>query len=393
MSVTPGGKRIVEKLDPKAPKFKKEEHAKRKASHTGAKLKLSRWSIAKQGAMQTKPPLDYGRIIRQYPGTTPLYGIELEIERKPANSILEIAVDLLGGGFVCGDGSLRDDGIEIVTQPRSENEIRESYGQCRKALEVLSAYGARSHDVETCGLHVHVSRHALTRTQWNSLHSFLYEEDEFFRDLSRRKTFQYCEFYADPNEARYSALNLSPHDTAEFRFFRGTLNPFSYIASLECIFALVNYVKFCEGAKPSLHAFKTFVKTSRYPYLAKYIFKLEQPEKGKRPATEEELVRIARRLVRVVSDSLEDHYYLGAGEDDISESYSYRFPIRLSPHSEWSERQIQALTPLPGHNHVTVSCRCTGQRRSNAGSRQLMIELTKQNVDGDVRYTTELVYV
>lgn len=188
------------------------------------------------------------KIIRERSGEPYLLGIELEIERASDRAGISQALKkYLPDRHVCvSDGSLRDNGIEIVTSPIAPREI--SRIAWYSLLRSLSRAGAVSHDSGRCGLHVSISRSFLSDRTWKDLRSFLTREKLFFESVSRRERgeregdpFYYCQF--QNRTAKYTALNLSKGAVCEFRFFRGTLKPQSFIASIEIVRSLVEYAK------------------------------------------------------------------------------------------------------------------------------------------------------
>jgi hypothetical protein len=212
----------------------------------------------------------------------PLYGFELEIELSPKYHELKILLDKTLGErqyYVVTDGSLRNNGLEIVSLPFPQSEWRQKYSKIHKLLRGLSAHGCKSHDVTTCGLHVAVSGDTFSMLRWLEMQRFINNNAPFFRILSRRERTQFCEFVADGEGSnKYYALNLTSiiegHDTsrAEFRFFRGTLLPRSFLASLECIFSLVDLFSKKKTAQPTLDTYRKFVAASDYYNLQDNLF-------------------------------------------------------------------------------------------------------------------------
>lgn len=113
--------------------------------------------------------------------------------------------------------------------------------------------GYKSHDAETCGLHVHLSRRAFGSSETEqdlNIMKLLYIFEKFwpqFVKFSRRTEAQLNRWAArygltDPLDAlldrakgaeRYHAINLQPYNTIEIRMFRGTLKYNTFIATLE----------------------------------------------------------------------------------------------------------------------------------------------------------------
>ncbi len=187
------------------------------------------------------------QIILERCGEKYLIGTELEIEGVEDRArISKILKRYLPDRHVCvPDGSIdRSTGIEIVTSPLAPTEVGRIAWY--NLLRSLSRSGCRSHDSGKCGLHVSISRSYLKDRTWKALRSLLSKERSLFETLSRRligrnveDPFQFCDFSV--REEKYQALNLGKSSVAEFRFFRGTLAPASFIASIEIIRSLVEY--------------------------------------------------------------------------------------------------------------------------------------------------------
>jgi len=192
---------------------------------------------------------EIARIVKERIGEPYLLGIELEIERVKDRGIVgDILKRYLPDRHICvRDGSIASDGIEIVTSPIAPREIGRI--PWYNLLRSLSRSGCTSHDSGACGLHVSISRGYLRDRTWRSIRSMLSRDRALFESLSRRTIgkgnrgdpFSFCSF--NPSESKYQALNLSKGSVCEFRFFRGTLSPGSFIASIEIVRSIVEYAK------------------------------------------------------------------------------------------------------------------------------------------------------
>ncbi|MBQ3339813.1 MAG: hypothetical protein IJG82_09540 [Atopobiaceae bacterium] len=183
-------------------------------------------------------------------------GIELETDGNDDASSLadDIAEDYGGTMVVCKeDGSLDDEGVEIVSQPMTPKYHLEG-GMWEKIADIVIDHGGRSHDAGTCGLHIHISRAFFTddavyrldrlfhrfRTQllrfsrrseyqlrWCSL-----EEDDLaeIKDVDERK-----KAWGDKKRfaGRYEAINNTNGKTVEVRLWRGTLNMTTFKATVQ----------------------------------------------------------------------------------------------------------------------------------------------------------------
>lgn len=166
------------------------------------------------------------------------------------------------------DGSLND-GVEIVSHAFSYEYMRKNEKIFKDILETAAANGYKSHDTNTCGLHVHINKAFFGITQeeqdQNIDKMILFfecykKEIEIF---SRRNDYGYCKFLSDAtgtcnrkkacsieyikskknSVSRYAAINLENDHTVEIRIFRGTLKPDTFFAALEFVFALAQVVK------------------------------------------------------------------------------------------------------------------------------------------------------
>jgi len=217
---------------------------------------------------------DVSLIVSEHPNTPYLLGIEIETEgctgrsNDPKTPIVGSILNRhLRRKHICvPDGSLYG-GFEIVTAPIAPNTIgRVGW---HKLLKELSAAGLTAHENGRCGLHINVSRRYLSDDSWRRLRSFIVSRGRFFRALSRRVSFNYSSFSNETT--KYTALNLSKSSVAEFRFFRGTLKPSSFLASIEIVRALVEYAHAVETAGANRLTTAGFLETlKRFPIGAKY---------------------------------------------------------------------------------------------------------------------------
>lgn len=228
----------------------------------------------------------------EFHGEGPLYlGIELECDK--GNERNSIAHDLLTRYsqeeslfYIKQDGSL-DCGYEIVTHPFSYDEIINHKSLFKSIMDDSIKAGFKSHDAGTCGLHIHVSRKGLGDTidqQDDTIAKIIYlYEKEFasFLKFSRRteqQLRQWANRYCDDTRIttltakdvyetakgtsdRYRAINLENRHTIEFRFFRGTLNIDTFIASVQLI---NNMIGLCINTTLDSIEFVTFANIIGY---------------------------------------------------------------------------------------------------------------------------------
>lgn len=229
------------------------------------------------------------------------YGWELELAVPDENSnysrqILYEFNEFLGGEAINlkYDGSITRGttgvinypiGYEIVTQPFFWNWWTTYSKEFSNLFNNLVGIGARSHQMGTCGLHVHIA--GLNLSQRIKLFNLITKNPDFLV-LSRRSGTGYCYFRSLPTRDlrdlymcepgamnRYNACIYSKHDTMELRFFNGTLNFHSFQATLEFAKAVVKFViSNGLGTSPSSEEFYNFYEENlvdEFPTLTEYM--------------------------------------------------------------------------------------------------------------------------
>lgn len=274
-------------------KLPQKDHAKASYTYKNSQLRFrtrsmmhfDRYDLHIDGISHAKPNVNYTKEIDARRTAPYLIGLEIEIEARtfarsddqdddgtPFEATLNnerlfrlanaLNTHLPESTYVCTDGSLRE-GCEIVTAPRTLQEVKQSFHNYYRFLRKLRKAGYQSHDSGRCGLHMHISKQAMSNEKWNSLSRILARHQAFFKLLSRRDgNFQYCSFTG--HNGRYMALNKQNSTTNEFRFFRGTLKPESFLASLEIMLSLVEHWRVNE--KPTFAKWKTELKKWKYGY-------------------------------------------------------------------------------------------------------------------------------
>jgi hypothetical protein len=219
------------------------------------------------------------------------FGCELEVQVRTGNRDAKagrIHEALNPGGsvgeycFFERDGSIGDNGFEIVTQPAGLDVHREKFDLILNNLDIKR--GLRSHEGGACGFHVHVGREFLTQGQIYRLQSFLNDvrNEALIRAVARRYSSGYCAYkpelakFTAKNKhdgGRYEALNVQNRGTVEFRIFRGSLRYESIIAALEFCNALLT---FCTPGVTSLLdftavGFKRFIQLPEHKRETKFL--------------------------------------------------------------------------------------------------------------------------
>lgn len=204
-------------------------------------------------------------------------GVEVEIDRHDyvgsdeRNEVANRIMNLCDGRVTCErDGSLCN-GFELISDPMTlaAHRINGWDGIFDAATEA----GYVSHEMGTCGLHVHVSKAFLGMTddtQQLCIAKILLLTNRFFEDylvpFSRRdmrhlsqwagkntefgdtspvssKSLRNKAKLANATSGRYRAVNLKNAATIEFRLFRGTLKHTTFMATLELVCAICEYCK------------------------------------------------------------------------------------------------------------------------------------------------------
>lgn len=192
-------------------------------------------------------------------------GVELEIENTKGHTTNLAMAEMLSRAYnhivFENDGSLND-GFEIITQPHTFEHFRKIPWE--RILNLCSSNGFRSHDTDTCGLHIHYSREFFgmrTDEQDENIGKVIafYERNlDTLLKLSRRTWGNYmrwahgydtegdierCKECAKRYNDRYHYINMNNYSTIEFRLGRGTLNYESFMAWNNLHDCLVKNVK------------------------------------------------------------------------------------------------------------------------------------------------------
>lgn len=211
------------------------------------------------------PPLRYiGECLPTWDGVWRGIGIELEIDRHERDYALE--QDTLNKlNEIAGehmhfehDGSLNY-GFEIVTQPHTISAFYDMPWE--EILQICRDNGYDSHDIGTCGLHMHFSREmfgADEETQGDNIAKLMQFFELYWNDIlkaSRRteeQAMHWASRYLTANKSklkeyskgdryagRYMAINLTNRHTVEIRIMRGTLNYESFMACCDFLITAV----------------------------------------------------------------------------------------------------------------------------------------------------------
>ena len=193
------------------------------------------------------------------------YGVELEIDKGGergdyAEEILNTANAHNLHLYAKHDGSI-DDGFELVSHPMTL-EYHTNTMNWSNVMDMALSLDYRSHQTQTCGLHIHVNRKAFGNdydTQEDSISRIVHFVEMHWNELlkfSRRTEAnmnRWASHYGISTTAkdtyknakakhcgRYVAINLENYSTIEFRIFRGTLRYKTFLATLQLVDEICN---------------------------------------------------------------------------------------------------------------------------------------------------------
>lgn len=244
---------------------------------------------------------------RKEPWENTLYqGVELEIELaediNPVDHAQEFLSWLEKHGlskviFIKNDGSLNN-GYEIVSHPFTPR-ARHKHLRWRDVLAYLKRTGAKAFKTKTCGLHIHVSKAALTTDEISKIKMFFGSNKLWIERIAGRRENDYCLYQSygirehlyrntatgkstlENHGSRYCAVNVNRSarkNTVEFRIFKGTLDFKRFLGCLQFTEAICDYVKDHSAIavqKGRYTQFKEWVKsTGRFEHLERHIRKV-----------------------------------------------------------------------------------------------------------------------
>ena len=224
------------------------------------------------------------------------FGVELEIDdggkdddnaalvKRQANSSEEHI-------YCKSDGSI-EDGFEIVSHPMSL-EYHMNTMPWADVLHEAIRLGYRSHQTNTCGLHIHVNRDAFGENRdeqeevierilffvelhWNELFTFsrrsMHNMNRWAARYGMEKTGkQILDKAKKGSTGRYAAINLCPYHTVEFRLFRGTLKLNTLLATLQLVNRICDVALNMTEDEIAAQSWRDFVLTITEPELIAYL--------------------------------------------------------------------------------------------------------------------------
>lgn len=271
-----------------------------------------------------KPEYIYHYMPDENKDTTALFGCEIEVDcggksEEHAKEVLKIicgtALDdedkVLEDKMYCThDGSL-EAGIEFDTMPCSL-EYHKNEMKYREMFEYLDKNGYKAHDTTTCGLHIHVDRKYLGKSelvQQLTISKILYILEKFNDEICviARRNNDYCKFVGKGeinkslnklynkyyDTGKKVALNLQHKDSIEFRCFKGTLKYETFILTIEFVKNIVDYAKLINIEQIELIKWEDLMNTFS-DELKEYYNERFEKEKNKKEENKSEKSNIAR---------------------------------------------------------------------------------------------------
>lgn len=244
-----------------------------------------------------KPYLEFNNVDED---TDEYFGFEIEVEGDKSNALNfkkeygDIEEDEI---YLKKDCSV--DGFEIVTHPMTRKWFYQEFvPKITNGMSFLKQNGFSAHD--KAGMHIHVSKEAISCEQLQKLIILLYPKTEKVKNvwiaISQRKKYnierwasidenvlkdgnkKYTikEKYKDKdiNSERYSAINTLPHHTIEFRIFNSNLRIERIKKNAQVVFSLIDFTKTTQ--MPKMSNYMNFIKEHRDSYKELYDFIVEK---------------------------------------------------------------------------------------------------------------------
>lgn len=196
------------------------------------------------------------------------------------------------------DGSVS--GFEIVTHPMTRKYFYEEFiPKLKDGFSYLAREGFRAHNKG--GIHIHVSKNAITAEQLQKLVMLLYpktrKQKQTWLSLTQRREYEldrWCSMsddglintkkevikgieskwddIVDPDEhdCRYTALNTQNSKTIEFRIFNSNLRIERVIKNAQIVFSLLDFTN--TEKLPTLSNYMNFIKDNQENYKELYEF-------------------------------------------------------------------------------------------------------------------------
>lgn len=251
--------------------------------------------------------------------TTALFGVELEVagnDNEPnREKTVKKCIQIMNGSeddtedliYSTSDSTVQ---IELDTMPCSL-EFHKNRMNYKELFKYLDELGYKGHDCDKAGLHIHVDRKYLGKSelvQQLTISKILYIIEKFNDEICviARRNNDYSKFVGkeevnkslDKLYCKYKdtgkrvALNLQHKDTIEFRMFRSTLKYETFLLTIEFVKDIVDYAKSVNIEEIELIQWKDLMDTFSDELKEYYNNRLEKEKNKKGNKSEESTTRV-----------------------------------------------------------------------------------------------------
>ena len=154
--------------------------------------------------------------------------------------------------YLKSDSSIDACGFELVTHPCTYKYHMEKF-PWDDIMDVITEEELEANS--SCGIHIHISRNALSEYQWLLFDYFINRNADFWQSISDRGGNHYTEYTGvqrnnlrdyygvNHNRGRYQAVNFCNYYTVEVRTFASTTNASKMRRKIKYCYALVEFIK------------------------------------------------------------------------------------------------------------------------------------------------------
>lgn len=187
------------------------------------------------------------------------FGIELEVGSAHGNDTtkasrgLSLVKNHYKNFYLKSDSSIPYSGFELVTHPCTYQYFKSEF-PWDKVLSEINFRGLKGCD--GCGIHIHISRNALSEYQWLLFDYFINTHKSGWENISNRKSAHYYHYIRKErgiplkhqyggfwSRSRYCAVNFNNLNTVEVRTFQSSTDKDTIFSYLNAVYALVNFIK------------------------------------------------------------------------------------------------------------------------------------------------------
>lgn len=229
------------------------------------------------------------------------FGFEIEVSKYEDSKDAENFLSILENNtvYIKQDGSVS--GFEIVTHPMTRTYFYNNFKQnLERGMKYLIRQGYSGHN--RAGIHIHVSKEAITEEQLSKLTMLLYPKTRkvynLWLKITQRKENELNQWSSmSPaslchdkktiiknikddktknveTRERYTAINTRNENTIEFRIFNSNMRIERIVKNAEVIFSLLDFTK--TNKMPTMTNYLNFVEENSDKYRVFYEFLVEK---------------------------------------------------------------------------------------------------------------------